>query len=157
MNKNILSILPKLALTFLEFVFIAILFYFRILTIGWLFIIFGIFILAWAIIQLGLLKIFIFSTKYSLLDIGLYLAAHFFYLIGWLFQFDGGDSGGTYWVIQRIYSSDALTSFLGSYGDKIFWSATVGSVLCYIVIGIILIVRLILKIRARNTQTQALA
>lgn len=103
MNEKSKRILVKLLLVIFEFAFVAILFFLRVLDIGWIYILFGILLVLWAIIHLGLMTSFIVSSKFSLSNIALYLVVHFFYMVAWLFQSDGGDSGEITWVIQKIF------------------------------------------------------
>lgn len=121
MNEKSKSILVKLILVIFEFAFIAILFFLHVLDIGWIFILFGILLVLWAIIHLGLMTSFIVSSKFSLSNISLYLVVHFFYMVAWLFQSHVGDRGEITWVIQKIFDSVSFPAFLKKWGAIIYF------------------------------------
>src|SRR5690348_16670155 len=100
MRKNLPAILIKLSLIGLELVFVCAVFYLRFLNIGWLFVIFGLGLLLWALVHLGLLSALIAGGRLGWVDLVLYPAVHFFYLAAWLLQSDGGDDGNVFWTIQ---------------------------------------------------------
>ncbi len=152
MQKQYPQLVFKILLMLFELLFVGALLYLRLLNFGWMFIIFGILLLGWVLFHLALMAAFIAGFKVSIIDIGLYLGVHFFYLAAWLFQSDGGDSGGATWVIQLIYNSNPLAAFLQKMGDNLFYAMTAGTFLCYVLIGILLIVRLVRAVRARRNR-----
>jgi len=153
MQKNLTSIVFKLLLGGFELLFVGVLCYMRVMDIGWMLIIFGLLLLPWVLLHLALMAVFIGSFKISLIDIGLYLAVHFFYLAAWLFQYDGGDSGEVAWVIQQIYDSANMTAFLQKWGDNLFYAALAGTIVVYLLIGALLVIRLVRYTRARRAIT----
>lgn len=154
MNRNLPQLVFKILLALFELLFVGGVLYLRFLDMGWMFIIFGILLLAWVLFHLALMAVFIAGFKASLIDIGLYLGVHFFYLAAWLFQSDGGDSGGVTWVIQFVYDSNPLAAFLQKMGDNLFYIMTAGTFVFYVLIGILLIVRLVRAMRARGNQAR---
>jgi hypothetical protein len=150
MKNRLPEILLKVFLGLMELVFVGLLCALRVANIGWLLIIFGLGLVVWVLLHLGLMTAFIVSFKLRLLDIALYLAIHFFYLWAWLFQSDGGDTGGVSWTIQKIHYFPALDPFLEKNGDALFWGMSIATFGCYLLLGILLVVRLVRTIQARN-------
>ena len=151
MQTKLPAILTKIALIALEILFVGLIGYFRMQNIGWIFIIFGLALLLWDLIHLGLLTTFIITLKPRPLDILLYLAVHFFYLWGWLLQSDGGDSDYISWTIQQFYSSTPFTAFLKQNGDTLCLYAIGATLLCYLIITILVITRLVKYLQSRRT------
>ena len=150
MKNKLLEILLKILLGIAELAFVGILGYLRILNTGWLLILFGLGLVLWVIFHLGLMAAFIASFKLKLPDVALYLALHFFYLWAWLLQSDGGDSDRVSWTIQTLYSSSALDLFLAKWGDTLFWTMSIASFICYLLICILLLVRLVAFLNTRK-------
>jgi hypothetical protein len=150
MKKILPNIIIKVVLVIIELVFVGVLAYMRLMNAGWMLFILGIGLIAWIVIHLVLMAVFIASLRLNLFDILLYLAVHFFYLFGWLLQSDGGDSDVVTWTIQQIYSSPALTAFLEKNGDNLLVFMGSATVLCYFIIVIYLIVRLVLFMMSRR-------
>ena len=143
MTKRLPEILIKAALIGVELLFVGLLCALRLQIIGWGLIILGLGILLWVLVHLGLMTAFIIGLKIRLPDILLYLAVHTFYLTAWLFQSDGGDGGDYMWAIQQINAWPSLTPFLNKYGDTVFWWAFAATLLSYLLIVILLIVKLV--------------
>jgi hypothetical protein len=142
MKNRLPEILLKLILFGAELIFVGGLGYLRVLNIGWLLFIYGLLLIPWILIHLGLLAVFIARLKVNLLDLGLYLIVHFFYLGAWLFQSDGGDSGGARWTVQVVFDPPSLIPFLTQWGDILFWV-----MLCATLIGyLFIIIRVILSL-----------
>ena len=137
-----------------ELVFVGTLAALRVMNMGWMLILFGLLLVVWIIFHLGLMTAFVVGIRLSIIDVLLYLALHFFYLAAWLFQSDGGDSGAVRSTIEVLFDNDAFAAFLQKWGDNVFWVAMVASVICYLVIGILLIVRLVRRQRARRLVPQ---
>lgn len=154
MQKNLPAILVKLFLIGAEFAFVCGVFYLRFLNIGWMFIIFGLGLLLWALVHFGLLATLIASARPSWVDLLLYPAVHFFYLVAWLLQSDGGDDGNIVWTIQHIFDNNALLSFLQKWGDDLSMAMAVATLLCYVLIVIVLIVRLVRWLASRRSNAQ---
>ena len=152
--------LPKNLIKFLlagaEVLFVGILCYLRVLNGGWNLLFYGILLILWALIHLGLMTAFIVSLKLSMIDIVLYLAVHFFYLWAWLFQYDGGDSpSSSGWTIQTIHHIAALDPFLQQWGDTLFQVMSIATFVCYLIIFILLVVRLVQFLRSRDKNSQS--
>jgi hypothetical protein len=148
------KILIKFLLVGAEIVFVGILCYMRVLNMGWLLFIYGILLILWMLIHLGLMTSFIVTLRLSAMDIALYVAVHFFYLWAWLFQSDGGDSGDTGWTIQTIHYIAVLDPFLKKWGDPLFWIMSSATFICYLIITILLCIRLVQFLRSRNKNAQ---
>lgn len=159
MKKKLPEILIKLVFTGMELAFVGLVAYIRILNIGWMLIIFGLLLVLWILFHLGVMTAFIASLRLSIIDIPLYLlylAIHFFYLGGWLLQVDGGDDGNSSWTINAIFSNPSLNAFLDQWGETLFWIMAIGAFICYLLIILVVIVRLIQWLRARNKSAQPL-
>ena len=154
MKNKLPEILLKVLMGFAELFFVGILGYLRVLNIGWLLIIFGLGLVLWVLFHLGLMTAFIVSFRLRLVDIALYLGLHFFYVGAWLFQSDGGDSGGISWTVQKIFYISALDPFLERWGETLFWVTSIATFVCYLLIGILLIVRLLKFLKARRKSAQ---
>jgi hypothetical protein len=154
MKNKLPEILIKFLLFGAEIVFVSILCYMRVLNVGWMLLIYGILLILWVLIHMGLMTAFIVSLKLSAVDIALYIAVHFFYLWAWLFQADGGDSGDTGWTIQTIHHIAALDPFLLKWGDTLFWIMSIATFVCYLIIAIRLFIRLVQFLRSRNKNAQ---
>ena len=153
MDKRLAEVLIKFSLCLFELLFVGILCYYRVENIGWMLVILGLGILFWVLIHIALMITFIATLKLHILDLILYLAVHFFYLLAWLFQADVGDTGGTNWTIQQIYTWPALDPFLQKYGETVFWYALGGTLLCYALIVILLFITLVKTARAQKKTT----
>ena len=138
-----------------EVLFVGILCFMRVLNMGWMLIIFGILLILWALIHLGLMIAFIVSLRLNVIDIALYLAVHFFYMWAWLFQYDGGDSGGSRWTIQTIPYIAALDPFLQQWGDTLFQIMSIATFVCYLIIFILVVPRLVQFLKSRNKNSQS--
>jgi len=156
MKNNLESAGIRLILVLIELVFVGGLIYIRIQNFGWMALIFGIVLLLWVFFHLGLMVAFIVGARLSVLDALLYLGVHFFYLLGWLMQSDGGDDGPVRWTIEVFYSSTPFNDVLQKWGENLFWVGCIGAVIFYVVIGILLIVRLVVWLRARGKSTAVL-
>ena len=150
MRNKLLEIAIKIVLAVLEILFAGALIYFRVLNTGWILILMGLFLAVWLLIHLALMAVFIASLKLHIFDILLYLAVHFFYTFAWLLQSDGGDSDLVTWTIQKVYDWPPLYPFLKQYGDTLAGYAGGATVICYILIIILLIVKLVQFTRSRR-------
>jgi hypothetical protein len=157
MKNKLLEILLKVSLGIGEVAFVGVLCYLRILNTGWLLILFGLLLVLWVFLHLGLMAAFIASFRMNLVDIALYLALHVFYLLAWLFQSDGGDSDKVYWTIQKLYYIPALDPYLDKWGETLFWVMSAATLVCYLLISIVLVVRLVkfLKTRPKRLNNEA--
>jgi len=149
------EILIKIALVVLEIIFAGVLVYFRVLNTGWILILMGLGLVIWLLVHLALMTVFIASLKLQLLDISLYLAVHFFYTWAWLLQPDGGDSDVVTWTLQKVYDWPALDPFLKQYGDTLLAYAGGATVICYLLIILLVIVKLIQFTRSRRKSQPA--
>ena len=149
MKNKLVEILLKILLGGAELAFVGGLGYMRVLNTGWLLILFGLGLLLWVVVHLGLMALFIASLRLKALDIALYLGLHFLYLWAWLLQSDGGDSDRTTWTIQSLYVFPALDPLLTKWGDTLFWAAFIATLVCYLAVSILLIVRLVKLVKAR--------
>ena len=152
MKNKLVEILLKVLLGGAELAFVGGLGYMRILNTGWLLILFGLGLVLWVVFHLGVMAVFIASFRLKILDTALYLALHFFYLWAWLLQSDGGDSDKATWTIQSLYYIPGLDPLLTKWGDTLFWAAFIATLVCYLAVGIVLLVRLVkfLKTRPKN-------
>ncbi len=154
MKSKLPEILLKVLLGGAELIFAGILCYLRVLNAGWLLIIFGLGLVLWVLLHLGLMTAFIVSFRLSIIDIALYLAVHFFYLWAWLLQSDGGDTGGISWTIQKIYYFSTLNPYLEKWGESLFWAMSIATFICYLIISILLVVRFVKFLKTRNKSVQ---
>ncbi len=137
-----LSALTKILLIGAEVLFVGILFLMRLGIAGWLLIIFGVLLILWAFVHLGLMTAFITVLRSSKIDIALYLAVHFFYLGAWLFQTDAGDNRVT-WTIRLLPYTDFLDPFLKEWGGVLFLVTSIATLVCYLLILILVVIRLV--------------
>ena len=154
MKPQLPEILIKIALVGFEFLFVGILCALRLQIIGWMLVILSIGFILWVLVHLALLTTFIITLKPRLIDILLYLALHFFYLFAWLFQSDSPDGGGYIWAIQQLGPWPSLDPFLKQYGDNLFWIAFSGTLICYALIVIRLLFKLVKAAQAQKPPAQ---
>ena len=155
-NKLLPEIIVKVVLVGFELLFVGILCALRLQIIGWMLVILGLGFILWVLVHLGLLTVFIISIKARVIDILLYLAVHFFYLFAWLFQSDSDDGGGYHWAIQQISAWPSLDPFLKKWGDTVFGVAFIATFICYVLIAILLVVKLVKAAQAQKTPAASL-
>lgn len=153
MKNNQLVIIAKIFLGVVEVVYVGGLCFLRVLNIGWLLIIFGLVLVLWVVVHLGLMTALITSFKTNWMDISLYLAVHFFYLWAWLLQVDGGDTGPILYTLQKIINPPGLTPFLEKWGDHLFWVTAILTLVCYVLIGILLARRWVKYLKDRKDRS----
>lgn len=154
MRTNLTGKIGRLILAGFELAFVSALVILRIMNIGWILVIFGLLLVVWLLFHLGLMTAFIVGMKLSPIDLVLFLALHFFYFSAWLFQVDGGDTGGLRWTVEVLFDNVSFAAFLQNWGDTLFLFAVAATFACYLLIGILLIVRLVRWRRAHRQSRQ---
>jgi len=138
-----LDIRIKFLLIGAEVLFVSILGLMRLSIAGWLALIFGILlIVAWIGFHIVLMTAFILSLRSSIIDWVIYGAVHWFYMLAWLFQNDGDDVR-IRWVIQLLPFTGGLEPFLNKWGGTLFLIMAAATFICYVIIFILLIVRIV--------------
>jgi hypothetical protein len=150
MNKKTIEICLKILLFGAVLIFVGALCVLRVMNMGWYLIIFGLGLAVWVLIHLGLMAVFIAFLRLKPLDIILFLAVHFFYLWAWLFQVDGGDIGGAVWTFQQIIPFHGLDPFLNDWGEIIFWVMGGVTLVGYIWMVVLLVMRLVRHTKNRR-------
>jgi hypothetical protein len=139
-----LDIWVKFLLIGAEVLFVSILALMRLSIAGWLFLIFPILLilLIWIGFHIVLMTAFILSLRSSIIDWVIYGAVHWFYMLAWLFQNDGDDVR-IRWVIQLLPFTGGLEPFLNKWGGTLFLITAAATFICYVIIFILLIVRIV--------------
>jgi hypothetical protein len=139
-----LDIWVKFLLIGAEVLFVSILALMRLSIAGWLFLIFPILLilLIWIGFHIVLMTAFILSLRSSIIDWVIYGAVHWFYMLAWLFQNDGDDVR-IRWVIQLLPFTGGLEPFLNKWGGTLFLIMAAATFICYVIIFILLIVRIV--------------
>jgi hypothetical protein len=139
-----LDIRVKFLLIGAEVLFVSILALMRLSIAGWLFLIFPILLilLIWIGFHIVLMTAFILSLRSSIIDWVIYGAVHWFYMLAWLFQNDGDDVR-IRWVIQLLPFTGGLEPFLNKWGGTLFLIMAAATFICYVIIFILLIVRIV--------------
>ncbi len=154
MARKDLDIWIKFLLIGAEVLFVGILSLMRIAITGWLVLIFGFLLIAWVVFHLVLMSVFILNLRSSTLDMVLYIAVHLSYLLAWLFQSDADDVQ-VRWVIQLFPFTGGLEPFLAAWGNTLFLITTAATLVCYAVIFILVIVRIVQFLVSLNKDAQA--
>ncbi|MGY2711488.1 hypothetical protein [Thermostichus sp. MS-CIW-28] len=144
MSDKKLDIWVKFLLIGAEVLFVSILALMRLSIAGWLFLIFPILLilLIWIGFHIVLMTAFILSLRSSIIDWVIYGAVHWFYMLAWLFQNDGDDVR-IRWVIQLLPFTGGLEPFLNKWGGTLFLIMAAATFICYVIIFILLIVRIV--------------
>lgn len=144
MSDKKLDIWVKFLLIGAEVLFVSILALMRLSIAGWLFLIFPILLilLIWIGFHIVLMTAFILSLRSSIIDWVIYGAVHWFYMLAWLFQNDGDDVR-IRWVIQLLPFTGGLEPFLNKWGGTLFLITAAATFICYVIIFILLIVRIV--------------
>jgi len=151
-----LDIRVKFLLIGAEVLFVSILGLMRLSIAGWLFLIFGIFLLIlliWIGFHIVLMTAFILSLRSSIIDWVIYGAVHWFYMLAWLFQYDADDLR-IRWVIQLLPFTGGLEPFLNKWGGTLFLIMAAATFICYVIIFILLIVRIVQFLVSLNKDTK---
>ena len=149
-----LDIRVKFLLIGAEALFVSILGLMRLLILGWLALIFGILlIVAWMGFHIVLMTAFILSLRSRIIDWVLYGAVHLFYMLAWLFQYDADDLR-IWWVIQLLPFTGGLEPFLNEWGGTLFLIMAAATFICYVIIFILLIVRIVQFLVSLNKDTK---
>ena len=151
-----LDIRVKFLLIGAEVLFVSILGLMRLSIAGWLFLIFGIFLLIlliWIGFHIVLMTAFILSLRSSIIDWVIYGAVHWFYMLAWLFQYDADDLR-IWWVIQLLPFTGGLEPFLTEWGGTLFLIMAAATFICYVIIFILLIVRIVQFLMSLNKDPQ---
>lgn len=154
MVRKDLDIRIKFLLIGAEVLFVGILGLMRIAITGWLVLIFGFLLIAWVVFHLVLMSAFILNLRSSTLDMVLFIAVHLSYLLAWLFQSDADDVR-VRWVIQLFPFTGGLEPFLAEWGGTLFLITAVVNLVCYAVIVILVIARIVQFLVSLNKDTQA--
>jgi hypothetical protein len=151
-----LDIRIKFLLIGAEVLFVSILGLMRLSIAGWLFLIFGIFLLIlliWIGFHIVLMTAFILSLRSSIIDWVIYGAVHWFYMLAWLFQCDADDVR-IRCVIQLLPFTGGLEPFLNKWGGTLFLIMAAATFICYVIIFILLIVRIVQFLVSLNKDTK---
>jgi len=151
-----LDIRIKFLLIGAEVLFVSILGLMRLSIAGWLFLIFGIFLLIlliWIGFHIVLMTAFILSLRSSIIDWVIYGAVHWFYMLAWLFQCDADDVR-IRCVIQLLPFTGGLEPFLNKWGGTLFLIMAAPTFICYVIIFILLIVRIVQFLVSLNKDTK---
>jgi hypothetical protein len=149
-----LDIRVKFLLIGAEVLFVSILGLMRLSIAGWLALIFGILlIVAWIGFHIVLMTAFILSLRSRIIDWVLYGAVHLFYMLAWLFQYDADDLR-IWWVIQLLPFTGGLEPFLNEWGGTLFLIMAAATFICYVIIFILLIVRIVQFLVSLNKDTK---
>lgn len=156
MSDKKLDIRIKFLLIGAEVLFVSILGLMRLSIAGWLFLIFGIFLLIlliWIGFHIVLMTAFILSLRSSIIDWVIYGAVHWFYMLAWLFQCDADDVR-IRCVIQLLPFTGGLEPFLNKWGGTLFSIMAAATFICYVIIFILLIVRIVQFLVSLNKDTK---
>ncbi len=154
MANEELDVRVKFLLIGAEALFVSILVLMRLSIAGWLALIFGILLIAaWISFHLVLMTAFILSLRSSIIDWVLYGAVHLFYMLAWLFQYDADDLR-IWWVIQLLPFTGGLEPFLTEWGGTLFLIMAAATFICYVIIFILLIVRIVQFLVSLNKDPQ---
>ena len=155
MSDKKLDIWVKFLLIGAEVLFVSILALMRLSIAGWLFLIFPILLilLIWIGFHIVLMTAFILSLRSSIIDWVIYGAVHWFYMLAWLFQNDGDDVR-IRWVIQLLPFTSGLEPFLNKWGGTLFLITAAATFICYVIIFILLIVRIVQFLVSLNKDTK---
>lgn len=156
MSDKKLDIRIKFLLIGAEVLFVSILGLMRLSIAGWLFLIFGIFLLIlliWIGFHIVLMTAFILSLRSSIIDWVIYGAVHWFYMLAWLFQCDADDVR-IRCVIQLLPFTGGLEPFLNKWGGTLFLIMAAATFICYVIIFILLIVRIVQFLVSLNKDTK---
>jgi hypothetical protein len=150
-----LDIRVKFLLIGAEVLFVSILGLMRLSIAGWLFLIFGILLilLIWIGFHIVLMTAFILSLRSSIIDWVIYGAVHWFYMLAWLFQCDADDVR-IRCVIQLLPFTGGLEPFLNKWGGTLFLIMAAATFICYVIIFILLIVRIVQFLVSLNKDTK---
>ncbi|MEJ5343931.1 MAG: hypothetical protein WHS83_03365 [Chloroflexus sp.] len=144
----------KFLLVGVEVLFVYIFGLVRLATMEWLSLFAWMGLLLWSFVHVMIVSAFILSFRLRFTDAVLYIAVHLFFLLAWLLPLDFA-SNRTWIVFEKFPFIRGLEPFLIEWGSTPFLTMATATLVCYAVIFILVIVRIVQFLVSLNKDAQA--
>lgn len=144
----------KFLLIGVEVLFVYIFGLVRLATMEWLSLFAWMGLLMWPFVHVMIVSAFILSFRLRFTDAVLYIAVHLFFLLAWLLQSDFANNR-TWIVFEKFPFIRGLEPFLSEWGSTLFLTMAAATLVCYAVLFILVIVRIVQFLVSLNKDGQA--